>query len=286
MAAYKDYYQTLGISKTASQDEIKRAFRKLAAKHHPDKNPGDKAAEERFKEINEAYTVLSDSEKRKLYDQYGTDGPPPFAGGYRSTVSPEDAAGFSDFFQTLFGGSGFGRRGSPFDEFQQMPRSVQAELELDLMQAYQGGDTTITVEGRRIDVRIPKGAQDGTKLRLRGQAPGGADLILVLRLRSHTIFKLEGDTVRVMVEVPDYTAVLGGSVRVPTLDGEVDMNLPKGTQSGRVLRLRGQGWPRRDGSRGDALAEVRVSLPKNPNPRQLELYQKLQELATEVMSTD
>jgi curved DNA-binding protein len=275
MANFKDYYQILGVSRGASKDEIKRAFRKLAAKHHPDRNPGDKAAEERFKEINEAYTVLQDDEKRKFYDQYGTaDGVPPFAGGnFSGRVNPEDVAGFSDFFQTL--------TDDPFERFGSAAglRNLEAELEIDLLTAYQGGTRTVTLQGQRLDVTIPKGARDGSKLRLRGQAPGGADVMLRLKLAQHPTFTLDGDTVRVTVPVPDYRAVLGGTVRVPTLDGDVEMSLPKGTQSGRVLRLRGQGWPKRDGSRGDAYAEIQVMIPTQPSPRQLELYENLRALA-------
>jgi curved DNA-binding protein len=286
MASYKDYYQLLGLPKTATQDEIKKAFRKLAAKHHPDKNPGNKAAEEKFKEINEAYTVLSDEEKRRFYDQYGTtDGRPPFAqgGGFQGNVSPEDFAGFSDFFQSLFGSGGFaGRSSDPFGDFrstQQIPRRLEAELELDLERAYHGGTTTVGLDGRSLEITIPKAASDGAKLRLRGQAPSGGDLYLILRLKPHPVYKLEGENIRVVVNVPDYQAVLGGTVRVPTLDGDVEMTLPKGIQSGRSLRLRGKGWPKRDGTRGDELAEIRVLIPAAPSKEQLELYERLQKLA-------
>jgi curved DNA-binding protein len=301
MASYKDYYNLLGVPKTATQAEIKSAFRKLAAKHHPDKNPGDKKAEEKFKEINEAYTVLSDDEKRKFYDQYGsTDGRPPFGpGGFQGqgNVNPEDFAGFSDFFQGLFGQGGFTgstfnggrstRFGSdPFGQYQQMPRDVEATLEIDLLQAFSGATTTVSLNGRRIDVTIPKGAKDGTKLRLRGQANTGGDVILILKLKPHLTFRLDGDDVRVTVNVPDYVAVLGGSVRVPTLEGDVEMNLPKGTQSGRSLRLRDRGWIKRDGTRGDAFAEIRIVIPTNASGEVLELYQKLQELSNKVTATD
>ena len=279
MSAYKDYYQLLGVPKTAGADEIKSAFRKLAAKHHPDRNPDDTGAEERFKEINEAYTVLADPEKRAFYDQYGTaDGHPPFASGGTRTysVNSEDFAGFSDFFQGLFG-TPFGGGRDPFPEFRRVPaqRGAQADLAVDIFTAYHGGQTTITVGGHRIDVRLPKGVRSGTKLRLRGQAPGGSDLILKLSIKGHPTFALDGDNVRVKVAVPDFTAVLGGSVRVPTLDGDVEMSLPKGTQTGRVLRLRGKGWPRKGGGRGDELAEVRVVVPETPSDDQLELYRRL-----------
>lgn len=298
MADFKDYYKLLGVPKTATQKEIKSAFRKLAAKLHPDRNPDDASAEDKFKEVNEAYTVLSDEEKRKFYDQFGTtDGRPPFqpgtgGGGVYTNINPEDVAGFSDFFQTLFGGSagysgGFSssRSADPFSDFrtssvrQPLRQNVEATLEIDLLTAYRGGETTIAFDGRSLDVTIPKGTRNNSKLRLRGQAPGGGDLLLKIKLAPHRTYKLEGDNVRVRIDVPDHTAALGGTVRVPTLEGDVEMTLPKGTQSGRVLRLKGQGWPKRDGGRGDELAEIRITIPAALTPEQLELYEQLKTLA-------
>jgi len=299
VAAFKDYYKTLGVSKDAGKEEIRRAFRKLAAKHHPDRNPGDDGAEERFKEINEAYTVLSDEEKRKFYDQYGTGSPPPFeqpAQHYGGTqfrnASSEEFAGFSDFFQSLFGGAGgfgggravyssdFGGRSvrsDPFDFGEPRPQNVEARLDIGVLDAYRGGPTSIRVGDKSLEVTIPKGTRDGAKLRLRGQAPGGGDLILHVRHLPSPTFTVEGDSVRVKLRVPDYLAALGGSVRVPTLDGEVDMTLPPGSSSGRVLRLRGQGWPTADG-RGDEFAEVRVSVPDHLSAEQRRLYEELKGL--------
>lgn len=296
MAAYKDYYSILGVPKTATHKEIRSAFRKAAAASHPDRNPDDPQAEERFKEINEAYTVLSDEEKRRFYDQYGTEGGrPPFAGagagpaGFQG-MSAGDAASFSDFFQSLFGGafagaefsgSGFGgaQEFGGFTRAPARPRNVEAELELDLMTAWRGGQVTITIDGKTIDVTVPAASRSGSRLRLRGQAPGGGDLLLRLRLREHPAFRLDGDDVRVTVDVPDYRAVLGGSVTVPTLDGDVIMSLPPGTKPGRVLRLRGRGWRKRDGTAGDAFAEIRVTIPEKASEEQLELYRKLEKLA-------
>ncbi len=309
MAAYKDYYDVLGVPKTASQKEIRAAFRKKAAKLHPDRNPDDATAEEKFKEVNEAYTVLSDEEKRKFYDQFGTEGGrPPFnpgtgGGGGYTNVNPEDFANFSDFFQGLFGGGGFNtggfttgystRGGDPFADFRAQERrqprlqNAEATLEIDLFTAYRGGATTISINDRRIDVTIPKGTRDGAKLRLKGQAPGGGDLYLIVKLEAHPVFKLEGDQVRVTVDAPDYKAVLGGTVRVPTLDGDVEMTLPEGSQTGRVLRLRGQGWPKRDGTRGDELASVRVVIPVAPSEAQRELYEQLRRASeAEVTAAD
>lgn len=298
MAAYKDYYKTLGVPKSASQKEIRSAYRKLAAKHHPDRNQGDAGAEEKFKEIGEAYAVLKDEEKRRFYDQYGAEaarsgfspgagsGFSPGAGGFSSTPG---AADFSDFFQTLFGGFGggfsgdFSRQGGFSTQFPSgtattrsfRPRPVEAELPVNLEDAYRGATQTISLDGRRLEVTLPQGSRDGSRLRLRGQGADGGDVLLTLRFSPHSRFKLSGDDVRVSVEVPDYLAVLGGEVRVPTLDGDVEMTLPPQTRSGKAFRLRNRGWPRKDGSRGDQFTEVRVVTPENPSPAQLELYRQL-----------
>lgn len=301
MASYKDYYQILGIARDASERDVRRAFRSLAAKHHPDRNPGDAGAEERFKEINEAYTVLSDPEKRRFYDQYGSaSGPPPFtagaypggySGGYPGGFDTSDAEGFSDFFRSLFGGGfgdftsvrsdggrtvrftthgGPGPRAAP-----RAPRRVEATLELPLVEAFHGGVRTVRVGGASLDVTVPAGVRDGARLRLRDQAPGGGDLLLIVKHGGDPRYRLVGDDLHVRVDVADHTAVLGGEVRVPTLDGAVDMTLPPLTQSGRKLRLKGRGWPRKDGGRGDALAEVRVVIPERPSAEQREAYERL-----------
>ena len=297
MASYKDYYQILGVARDASERDVRRAFRTLAAKHHPDRNPGDAGAEERFKEINEAYTVLSDPEKRRFYDQYGSaSGPPPYSaggypGGYPGGVDIGDAEGFSDFFRSLFGG-GFGdfasvrgggrtvrftTRGGP--QPPRAPRRVEATLELPLQEAFSGGVRTVRIADVSLDVTVPAGVRDGARLRLRDQAPGGGDLLLVIKHRPDPRYRLVADDLHVRVDVPDHTAVLGGQVRVVTLDGAVDMTLPPATQSGRKLRLKGRGWPRKDGGRGDALAEVRVVIPERPNEEQRAAYERLRDAA-------
>lgn len=329
MASYKDYYEILGVPKDADEKQIRAAFRRAAAKNHPDRNPDDPQAEERFKEINEAYTVLADPEKRSVYDQFGRTGaPPPFTGGpggpggrtVFTTVDGVDAEGFSDFFRTLFGGFGGGAGGfsegvfragaygaddvrgaggggrttfrvggSPFSEAgagtrtrsaaRAVPAGAEATLDVDLTEAFSGGTKTIRVGSRTLDVTIPAGVRDGARLRLRGQAPDGGDLILRVAHRPHPRFRLEGDTIHVRVDVPDHVAVLGGTVRVPTPEGEVEMRLPRHTRAGRRLRLRGRGWPRGGGERGDVQAEVRVVVPERPSPEQEALYERLRALA-------
>jgi len=302
MAAFKDYYQVLGIARDASEKDVRRAFRTLAAKHHPDRNRDDPGAEERFKEINEAYTVLSDPEKRSVYDQYGSSGPPPgggFPGGFQggfgprggtfhTNVRPEDAAGFSDFFRSLFGG-GMGE--GPFaGGYAEEPfggarggaaraRTVEATLQVELERAFHGGPVSVRIDGRGLEVTLPPGVRDGAKLRLRGQAPAGGDLVLIVRHAPHARWRLEGDTLHVTADVPDHVAVLGGPVRVRTLDGDVELSVPAGSAGGRKLRLRGRGWPTAGGARGDAVAEVRVTVPRAPSDGQREAYERLRDLA-------
>ncbi len=306
MAAYKDYYDTLGVSRGASAKEIRTAYRKLAAKHHPDRNPDDKGAEERFKEIGEAYAVLNDDEKRAFYDQYGSEATRPGfspggAGGFSTQpngapFTSTQGGDFSDFFQTLFGGgvgSGFSQGGfsTQFStgtgasrRFVQ-PRPLEAELRVNLSDAFHGATKTISLEGKRLEVTLPQGSRDRSRLRLRGQAPDGSDVLLTLRLTPDTRFRLDGDDVRVTVEVADYTAVLGGVVRVPTLGGDVEMTLPPNTRAGRSFRLRGRGWSRKDGTRGDQFAEVRITTPENPSEAQAELYRQLEALNREPVVT-
>jgi curved DNA-binding protein len=311
MAAYKDYYQMLGVARDASDKDVRRAFRGLAAKHHPDRNRDDPGAEERFKEINEAYTVLSDPEKRALYDRVGSAGagapggfPGGFAGGYPggfqagpgggtfyTNVRPEDAAGFSDFFRSLFGAgmgedpfAAGGQHDAPFGQTVRRgaarPRTVEATLHVELERAFHGGPVSVRVDGRALEVTLPAGVRDGAKLRLRGQAPGGGDLVLIVRHTPHPRWRLDGDTLHVVADVPDHVAVLGGAVRIATLDGDVDLSVPPSTASGRRLRLRGRGWPGSgDAARGDAVAEVRVVVPRAPSDEQRAAYERLRALA-------
>ncbi len=316
LVEYKDYYKLLGVDRGASQDEISKSFKKLARKCHPDLNPGDCTAETRFKEINEAYEVLRDPEKRRLYDTLGPNwqhgqnfqAPPGFenarfhfggAGGGQHF----DAGGFSDFFQTIFGGSGGmggfgggGMGGFGGGGYQRRPsrgQDVEASLELTLEEAYQGGAKTITLqeeafspEGRlylkpkTLSVNIPAGVRDGARIRLAGQGGAGSsggpagDLMLRVMIRPHSRFKLEDVNVLVDVPLAPWEAALGATVRVPTLDGEIDLTIPPGTGSGRKLRIRGKGLNGKTG-RGDQLVRVMVQVPKHLTERQTELWNTL-----------
>ena len=321
---FKDYYATLGVGKTATEKEIKQAFRKLARKHHPDVNPGDKAAEAKFKEINEAYEVLGDPAKRKKYDELGANwrayeqaeragGPNPFAGqwnvnagggqgGFRTMTQEEmeemfgDQNPFSDFFTTFFGG-GFGggetsaRAGTRGRGRSRKGRDVEHEIELSLEDAYHGTTRRLSLKHdghtRTVDVRIPAGVGDGSRVRISGEGEpgsGGAtsgDLYLRVRLAPHPLFERKGRDLYVKAPLPVTTAVLGGEVEVPTPRGsKLALKIPAETQDGRVFRLRGQGMPRLDRptERGDLFAEIHVQVPEKLTDRQRELFQELAKL--------
>ena len=313
---YKDYYKILGVSKTASQDEIKKAYRKLARKYHPDVNPGDKASEEKFKEINEAYEVLSDPEKRKKYDQFGsqwkqytsTGGRPEDfdwskwasgagGGGTYRTFSPEEFeqmfGGFSDFFEALFGGLGgmrsarSGRSRQTYTTSPRKGRNAEHKVQITLEEAFNGTTRVLTWDdGRRIEAKIPPGVKTGSKVRLRGQGEpsvaGGApgDLYLKIEVLPHPRFEREGDDLKVKVPVDLYDAILGGEVDVPTIDKTVKMKIPAGTDNGKVFRLRGLGMPKLKNpkQRGDLYATVEVKLPKNLSEKEKALFKELRDL--------
>jgi len=302
---YKDYYKILGVPKNATAKDIKAAYRKLARKHHPDVNPGNAKAEARFKEINEANEVLSDPEKRKRYDQlganwnaYGGAPPPNWPGRARVDVQDFGGRGFSDFFETFFGGAG-GARGIDIEELLRGAQAqrggptrgddVEYEVELTLEEVLRGTTRTLRLsEGatnRQVEVKIPPGIRDGARLRVPGegpQGPGGGprgDLYLRIRLRPHPSFTRDGDDLQGSVTVPLTAAVLGGEVSVPTLDGPVGIKVPAGTPAGRVFRLRGHGLPKQGASgRGDLLAQLNVSLPHGLSERERELFEELRKL--------
>jgi len=280
---YKDYYQILGVSKKADEKEIKRAFRKLAQQHHPDKNPGDAEAERKFKEVNEANTVLSDPEKRSQYDRFGSQWeqytraggrPEDFnwggfggnaggnAGGSRTrTMTPEEieqlmrGGNFSDFFETLFGGGLGGRPGGArarttgggfgFDPAMNTQlRSQEVPVQITLEEAFHGATRTLeSGDGTRVQANIPRGVQTGSKVRMRG-AIDRNDVVLKVEVAPHAKFTRTGDDLRVQVAVDLYTAILGGEMAVPTMERTVMLTIPAGTQNGRTFRLRGLGMPK------------------------------------------
>lgn len=286
--AYKDYYKTLGVERSASKDEIAKAYKKLARKYHPDLNPGDKSAEEKFKDINEAYEVLKDEEKRRMYDQLG----PNWKEGQQFTGGPGfenfhfnfngTQGGFggvnSDFFEALFGQmgrGGFGTQQDPFDTFGGFNRArsrrgkdVEAEIEITLEEARQGVAKQITLSSAsgssNLQIKVPAGIKDGGKLRLRGKGNPGSpagDLYLTIHYAKHPTFRVDGKDVICEVSLKPWEAVLGAKKLVPTLDGAVEMNIPAGSSSGRRLRLRGLGLGPAS-SRGDEYVSVSISIPK------------------------
>jgi len=309
---YKDYYKTLGVAKTAGEKDIKQAYRKLARKYHPDVNPNNKDAEKTFKEINEAYAVLSDPEKRKTYDTLGPDWQRRFRtqgapGQYTRTYTTSDMGEFSDFFETLFGGrpsGGSGQRGFEFDLGSLFGRGrgrtaggagsagqirgadLEQGIDVTLREAFQGTTRNFTLtrpDGKteRLEVKIPAGVREGSRVRLKGKgnpAPDGpaGDLYLIVHVMPDPVFRLEGDNLYTDVTIPMTKLVLGGETQVPTLDGTVTMKIPPGTQNGRTFKLAGQGMPRlKGGVRGDLLVKVSASLPTTLNDQQRDLFQQL-----------
>jgi DnaJ-class molecular chaperone len=288
----RDPYQELGVSRGASADEIRKAFRKLAKQNHPDTNPNDKAAEERFKKVSAAFDIIGDTEKRKKYDAgeidadgretmrgFGGAGPfggqSPFGGGARGGAQAEgfENVDLSDLFGEILGrrGGGAGPGGGGFVGFgSQRGSDVRAKLEVDLEDTIHGAKRRIAFsDGRTIDVTIPKGAEEGQTLRLKGQgSPGRAgpgDAFIELSIKPHPVFRREGD-VLVMdlpVSIPD--AVLGGKVEARTPDGVVALTVPKGANSGQSLRLKGRGPTLSSGKRGDLLAKIVLTLPEKPD---------------------
>jgi curved DNA-binding protein len=306
---YKNYYQMLGVERSASEDEIKRAYRKLALQYHPDRNPGDKQAEENFKNINEAYQVLSDPAKRARYDQLGESysrwqqrGAP--QDGFKwedwatsapsGQVSAEDledimGGGFSEFFRRIFGGMdeygnvdirgrypGGGRKAAP---------SYEQEVIISLQEAFQGSSRILELDGRRLEVKIPPGARTGTKVRVSQAVPTGrdgqrGDLYMVIKVSDDPRFERKGEDLYTDVNVDLYTAVLGGEVTVNTLSGSVLLTIPAGTQPGQAIRLAGRGIPKLKDpkTRGDLYARIKVRLPRNLSEKEKELFEELKNL--------
>jgi len=309
---YKDYYKILGVDRAATEKEIKRAFRRLAREHHPDVNPNNPKAEERFKEINEAHEVLSDPDKRRKYDQLGADWqrwqgtggrPGDFDWGRWSTGQPGGArvrygtpedlqdlfgsgGSFSDFFSQIFGGMGAapGRSG----RFQQQARTQRGQdleqaVEISLQEAFHGTTRILERDGQRLEIKIPPGAKTGTRVRMSGVggtgmvgAPAG-DLYLVVTVLPDPRFERKGDDLHTALSADLFVMLLGGELRVPTMEGEAVLTIPPETQNGRSFRLRGKGMPRlrHEQQRGDLFARLEARLPTQLTSRQRELIEEL-----------
>jgi len=305
---FKDYYETLGVSKTASQDEIRKAFRKLARQHHPDvvKAKDKTAAEAKFKEINEAYEVLGDSEKRKKYDTLGSDWergggfqqPPGWQQGAGEGTGGEEfhfgGTGFSDFFEQFFGGARgrqnpFGGYSGGFGQTETAPpgRNVEADILVTIEEALQGSRRKISFQrsaggkSEAYNVRIPAGVSEGQQIRLAGQGNPGprggkaGDLFLRVKFAQHPDFRVEGSDLVHEHALAPWQAVLGGEVSVPTLEGRARLKIPAGTQNGQRFRLKQRGLMQPSKTRGDLYVAVQIEMPKSPGPRERELWQQL-----------
>jgi len=309
---FRDYYETLGVSKTASEDEIRSAFRKLARKYHPDVAKDKKTAEEKFKQINEAYEVLSDPEKRRKYDQLGENWnqpggfqPPPRwgggqPGGFRWGSGENGGVefefggtGFSDFFEAFFGGGrgrsafgGFGQRGTMAER----GSDVEADIMVTLEEALHGSTRQVSLrragskKTETYQVKIPRGVREGQRIRLAGQGEAGegggksGDLFLRVRLARHPDFSVEGSDLVHEVKIAPWQTVLGDQIIVPTLEGNARLKLPPGTQGGQRFRLRGRGLPGVSGQRGDLYVVVQISVPKKLSEREREIWEQLAQL--------
>lgn len=313
---YKDYYKILGVNKSASQDEIKKAYRKLAVKYHPDKNPDDKKAEEKFKNISEAYEVLKDPETREKYDRLGANwkqyeqaqagqqgqGFDPFGGfgqtGQRTrtgSYSQEDfegffggfgGSGFSDFFEQFFGG-GFDRRAQQKRSSRQKRQSTQAhnlkgDIYISLEDAFHGTKRILNVNDERLRVSIPKGIKDKQTLRMRGKGQEDpytgkrGDILLTIHVNPHRFIERKGDDLYTTATMDIFTATLGGTLAVHTLNGQKNINIKAGTDGGKTLRLKGQGMPVKNSpTRGDFYVKTRITVPKNLSEEDKKSFEQL-----------
>lgn len=291
--AGKDFYQILGINRGASDKEIKQAYRKLARKYHPDVNPGDKSAEARFKEINQAHEVLSDPEKRRKYDQFGEKwqfaeqfagaGAQPYAdfkhGGTVFEFDDLGEGGLGGIFKSLFRDHTFDRTTQTRGRARKR-QALEQPVELSLEEAYSGTMRTIEVDGRRLEVKIPPGVNNGSRVRVAaGDGQQGGDIYLVISVKPHERFERKGDDLHVEVPVFLTDAILGGEIEVPTPKGKLALKIPPETQNAKVFRLARQGMPHLGNSgKGDLFAKVRVVLPTNLTERERELFKELRSL--------
>lgn len=302
---YKDYYKILGVEKSASQADIKKAYRDLAKKYHPDKNKGDKAAEDKFKDVSEAYEVLGDEQKRKQYDELGSNwrhfqqqggpyqGQP--GGGYRGTYYEGDmgdmfgggGSGFSDFFEQFFGG-GFAQQGGGFRSGRHAPKGqdYEAEMLITMQEAYSGTSRLLTVNGQQLRITTKPGVADGQVLRIKGKggpaAAGGTpgDLYIRVQVQPLPDFERQGDDLHTKLNLDMYTAILGGEVQVNTLTGKIKLKIPAGTQNGKTLRLRGKGMPvyGKTDQHGDLYVKIEVQLPVHLSDEERSLMERLRAL--------
>ena len=300
--AYIDYYNILGVSKDASQEDIKKAFKKLARKYHPDLNPNDPEAHRKFQEINEANEVLSDPEKRKKYDEYGENwkhadeyeaqqqqysrnngSNGSFHTSFWSSDGDVNGSGFSDFFEQMFGSHRKGRDG----QYGYRGQDYTAELHLSLTDAAETHKQILTVNGKKLRITVPAGVADGQTIKLAGQGGEGAnggpagDLYITFIIDNNTRFKREGDDLYTTVPLDLYTALLGGKVIVDTLNGKVKLKVQEGTQNGSKIRLRGKGFPvyKQDGAFGDLIITYNITIPTNLTDKQKDLLRQIQTLS-------
>ncbi|HEY0175923.1 MAG TPA: J domain-containing protein [Pedobacter sp.] len=304
--AYIDYYKVLGVDKKASQDDIKKAYRKLARKYHPDLNPDDKEANKMFQQINEANEVLNDPEKRKKFDEYGENwkhadqfqqsgqsgagnpfgggGSNGFGGGFGGGASDFGGSNFSDFFESMFGGGG-GSRSRNSARFK--GQDLQAELQISFKEASETHKRTITVNGKNLRITIPAGIANGQVIKLSGQGGQGAnngpngDLFITITVAEDAVFKRLNDDLYLNKEIDLYTAVLGGEVMVDTLSGKVKLKVPAGTQNDTKIRLKGKGFPvyKKEGESGNLFVTYSVKIPTGLTEKQTALFKELQELS-------
>lgn len=302
--SYIDYYQILGVSKNASEAEIKKAYRKLARKYHPDVNPNNKEAEQKFKEINEANEVLGNPENRKKYDQYGEHWKHGEAyeearkqqQGNRSRQSQQrtyssadfggDAGGFSDFFESMFGGSASSGSGFRGQQVKFKGADFNAELHLSLRDVFQKHQQTLQVNGKNIRITIPAGVEDGQTIKITGYGGEGiqggpkGDLYITFRILNDTPFKIENGNLYSTVDLDFYTAVLGGEITVDTFDGKVKLNVKPGTQNGSKVKLKGKGFPiyKKEGVFGDLYITYHITIPENLTEQERTLFTELKNL--------